>query len=203
MPDERLIIFTRYPQAGKTKTRLIPTLGEEGAVDLHRRMARRTFETVKAFSENRPVRVEIHYEGGDEALMREWVGPDFALVPQADGHLGRRMAMVFQSAFDDSADSVVIIGTDCPSLTPAILLDAFDSLAAGGAVIGPATDGGYYVIGLTHPAPALFENIEWGTDKVLADTCSAAYRTGLAIVLLPLLADVDRPEDLTAMEPFE
>jgi rSAM/selenodomain-associated transferase 1 len=193
----RLVVFTRYPQAGKVKTRLIPALGEEGAADLHCRMTRHTLAAAGELADHGLASVELCYTGGGEQEMRRLFGEELKMVPQLDeGDLGERMHTAFQRCFSEGAGKVVIVGTDCPGLSGRIMLRAFDELDHAPLVLGPARDGGYYLIGLTGLPPKLFEGIPWGTDQVLQLTVNLAKRLELPVNLLIPLDDVDRPEDL-------
>jgi len=194
---EKLIIFTRYPQAGETKTRLVPALGEEGAAELHRRMTVKIVEEGKDLRSSRPVSLEIRYDGGTESEMRHWLGPDYSYRLQGEGDLGKRMFSAFDEAFAAGAGRVVLIGTDIPGLSREIMQRAFRTLENSDLVLGPATDGGYYLIGLrSRSNRALFTGIPWGTQTVLESTLSVAREQGISTALVDLLNDVDRPEDL-------
>ncbi|MCP4639273.1 MAG: DUF2064 domain-containing protein [bacterium] len=197
---ERLAVFTRYPVPGETKTRLIPALGAEGAADVQRAMTEHTVVTARAFREGRGVDVDIRYDNSDDAGMCEWLGTGLAYRPQATGDLGDRMWDAVHAGFLDGMDRVVVIGIDAPGVTEDTLAAAFDAMNGHDLVIGPATDGGYYLIGLSGPAPALFRGVEWGTEKVLAQTVEIASRAGLRVAQLDELSDVDRPEDLGVWE---
>ncbi len=185
MQELRVSLFARWPEPGKAKTRLIPALGAAGAADLHRRLTERTVATVLAAG----LRCEVRTTGADAAAFRGWLGPDVALVDQGEGDLGQRLAGAAQSL------PVLLLGADIPGLQPHHLTAAAAALANAPAVIGPAADGGYWLLGLAAPAPQLFENIAWGTDTVFADTVA---RLSPPPVLLETLADLDRPEDLAA-----
>lgn len=192
----KLIIFTRYPEPGKTKTRLIPVLGKQGAANLHRLMTQKTIARALSLENSRRLSVEIYYAGGSQQLMEDWLGPDLIYHNQGQGDLGARMAAAFQDSFDSGIDKVAIIGTDCPDLKAEIISKAFDELERSDLVFGPAQDGGYYLIGLCRSLPALFGGINWGTDEVLAQTLAIAQKLALNIAELPTLTDIDRPEDL-------
>jgi len=192
----RLIVFTRYPRPGDVKTRLIPALGAEGAAELQRVMTQHTMNWARELAARMAVSVEVHYDGGTHADMRNWLGRDLIHRPQTAGNLGRRMADAFRQAFDEGAGRVVIVGTDCPGITARLAGDAFVALDGADLALGPARDGGYYLIGLRKPALELFAGIRWGTGEVLERTLSAARELGLSHELLESLADVDRPEDL-------
>ena len=197
---ERLIVFTRYPEPGRTKTRLIPALGPEGAADLHRRMTEHTLARARALAERRGTSLEVRFEGGGQALMAQWLGTRLASRPQGEGDLGDRMARAIADALREGAARAIVIGTDCPALASATLAAAFDALQHNDLVLGPATDGGYYLIGLRREAPALFADMPWGTGDVLKRTLAAAKAAGLSFALLGPLDDVDRPEDLPLWE---
>ncbi len=200
----RLIIFTRYPQPGKAKTRLIPALGAEGAADLQRQMTEHTLDAMRPLVE-KGVGVQVLFDGAEAGEMIQWLGEDLDLVPQGEGDLGDRMRRAFSGFFETGVERVVVIGTDCPSLDSENVTEAFDLLEENTIVIGPATDGGYYLIGIRSDAPGwlyelVFQNIPWGTDQVFNVTVNALAETGLDLGLLDEKADVDEPEDLVHWE---
>ncbi len=186
---DHLIVFTRFPVPGEAKTRLIPALGAAGAADLQRQMTGHTVAQARKTG----ARIEIRWTGGTEARLRDWLGQDLNYAEQGAGDLGRRMARAFQDHFDAGAQRVVIIGCDCPSNHWKNIHQSFQCLEKSELVIGPARDGGYYLIGLTRPMPELFIAPDWGTDRVLAQTLAAAP---VKPHLLAELDDVDRPADI-------
>ncbi len=194
--QQTLIIFTRYPQAGKTKTRLIPALGEEAAADLQRQMTEETVQKARQLTHILPLKIEIHFAGGSLQLMKKWLGEDLIFREQVEGDLGVKMQAAFTENFQAKNKNVVIIGIDCPHLDKLILQEAFSACKNHDLVIGPATDGGYYLIGLNHLISELFIDINWGTSEVLFATKNIAQKLGLKVYYLPLLQDIDRPEDL-------
>jgi rSAM/selenodomain-associated transferase 1 len=197
MGQARLILFTRYPEAGQTKTRLIPALGAQGAADLQKWMTEQVVAQIKTFLAGHDlVAGEIHYAGGNDLLIRDWLAADLPYIPQGSGSLGERLERAFAAAFASGADRVVVVGSDCPGLNPAIFAGAFAALASHDLVLGPATDGGYYLIGLTAPQPSLFTDISWGGSEVFETTRAKASLLQLTTHILEQLADVDRPEDL-------
>ena len=197
---DRLIIFPRYPEPGKTKTRLIPALGAEGAADLHRQMVDSTLTWARQLQKNSAMSLEVHYEGGDEYQIQQWLGPDIPCCPQANGDLGEPIAHAFQEAFSAGMARAIIVGTDCPGLTANLAQTAFDALLDYDVVLGPAKDGGYYLVGLRKPVPQLFGGIPWGSGEVLPKTLRIAADLNFRVFLLEPLADVDRPEDLGIWE---
>jgi uncharacterized protein len=197
---QHLIIFTRYPEPGKTKTRLIPVLGSVGAANLQRQMTEHTIFQVKELQRTIDISMEVRFSGGDSQLMQDWLGLDLVYQSQGEGDLGSRMARSLFEAFQSNAEKTIIIGTDCPGVNAQILATAFEKLYTCDLVIGPAIDGGYYLIGLQQPILELFTNIEWGTAEVFQKTVEIAQKLNLSQVNLPSLADIDRPEDLAIWE---
>lgn len=196
---ERLIIFTRYPEPGLAKTRLIPALGAVGAASLHRRFTELMLKRVLAADSelNGGVSIEVWFAGGNEELMRQWLGEDLVYRSQGEGDLGERMARAFATAFGEGMERVAIAGTDCPDLGADLIAELFQRLRGGSKVVlGPAVDGGYYAIGLRCFLPELFTGISWSTSKVLQQTIDKANFLGYDWQLLPELGDIDRPEDL-------
>jgi uncharacterized protein len=201
---DRLIIFTRYPTPGKAKTRLIPALGAEGAAALQRQMAEHTLQQVRKLLALRLVSVEIWFaEDGEQERMQDWLGRDWVYQPQSAGDLGDRLIYSFQSAFDQNMERVVIIGTDCPGLDAHGLAQAFQALEGYDLVLGDALDGGYYLVASRRLHPELFIGIDWSTAVVRAQTIAIAERLGLTVAHLPLLSDVDYPEDLPVWDALQ
>ena len=191
----KLLIFTRYPEAGSVKTRLIPTLGADGARNLHRKMAEHTIKRLDCLT----AEMEVCFTGRGEKEMQEWLGKKRSYSPQGGGDLGQRLLKAFAQAFCQGEDKVVVVGTDCPDLTAAHVQEAFHLLDEFDLVLGPAADGGYYLLGLNRLYKDLFESIPWGTGEVLQATLNKAKLLGINTVLLERLADVDRPKDLEAL----
>lgn len=188
------MIFTRYPEVGRAKTRLIPALGADGATALHRQMVEHTIAQVREMSAL--LSIEVRFAGGDRDLMRQWLGEDLDYRPQAQGDLGARLLQASQQAFAEGATKVLMIGTDCPELDANRLRQTLTLLDQHDVVLGPAIDGGYYLIGLRRLIPELFQDILWSTPAVLKQTVQIAEALDLAIALLTPLSDVDYPEDL-------
>ncbi len=192
----RLILFTRYPRPGRTKTRLIPALGAQGAAALQQRMSEAIIAQMAQFAAQYPVNLEIRYADGNQQAVEAWLSSDIPCLDQGEGDLSDRLRRAFAQAFSQGSRQVVVIGADCPHLTPALFAQAFAALESRELVLGPAMDGGYYLIGLNRLAPALFAEIPWGSEEVLAATLKQAQDLNLSTHLLEPLADVDRPEDL-------
>ncbi len=193
---DQLTIFTRYPEPGLTKTRLIGALGVDGAAALQKELTEKTVQKFDQLVKTSTVEPVIYFEGGDLASMQNWLGHERLYKPQGHGNLGEKLKKAFGDAFSAGAQRVVTIGCDCPDLNKEHIDRAFDALYLKDLVLGPATDGGYYLIGLQRPLDALFENIPWGTDKVFETTVALAQKLGLSIEIQEELHDVDRPADL-------
>lgn len=203
LPTERLLIFTRFPQTGTTKTRLIPALGAEGAAQLQRQMTERTLAIAQGLQVDRPIEIEVRFSGGTLRQMRRWLGSGLTYRPQGLGSLGSRLRQAVETAFAEGSERVAIVGSDCPGIDATLLAKAFDALGDRDVVLGPASDGGYYLIGLRRAIPALFEGIDWGTERVWQQTLDIAEALGVAIAQLPVLDDIDRPEDLSVWETIQ
>ncbi|MFM1843891.1 MAG: hypothetical protein RLZZ490_2634 [Cyanobacteriota bacterium] len=203
MGSHRLLIFTRFPVPGQTKTRLIPALGAEGAANLQRQLTEHAVALAQHLTHNYPIAVTLFYTGGTEAQMQQWLGTgkiwDYA--PQSPGDLGDRLQRAFQTAFDQGSKKVIVMGIDCPFVTKELLQTAFDTLQDHDVVIGPALDGGYYLLGLKAPRPYYFQNIDWGTERVYAQTLGKIQQTGDRPCTLPPLPDIDHPPDLEHLQP--
>ena len=197
--EPALLIFSRAPVPGGAKTRLIPVLGRDGAADLQRSLL---INTLQQASVSRFNRLEL------------WCTPDtkhdcFAecrqryhviLYRQQGSDLGARMHMALQQALKQHTWAV-LIGTDCPGLNSALLNKAYQVLDNGSdAVLGPSADGGYYLIGARRVAAELFSRIAWGTDRVADSTRGRLKKLGYEWSELPVLRDIDTPEDLEAWQ---
>jgi rSAM/selenodomain-associated transferase 1 len=190
-----IAVFARAPVAGAVKTRLIPLLGADGAAELHARLVDSTLQRAAGV---RAARVTL-WVAGDAAhsFIADCAARHRCAVrAQVGNDLGARMHHAFERtlAADDAA-GCVLIGTDCPALASALLQGAVAALRTHDAVLGPALDGGYVLIGLTRPRAALFEGIAWGSDSVLAATRARIAQAGLRHHELPPLPDLDTPED--------
>ena len=193
---EHLIVLARLPEPGRSKTRLIPAIGADKAAAVYDYLARRTLQVVRELSERRRITVTVHYTGGSDAELQAAFGKDLEYQSQQGNSLGERLQFAIEMAFARNAQRVLVIGTDCPTLNAEDLELAFDVLGNHEVVIGPALDGGYYLIGLTDSCPDLFDEIDWSTDQVYRQTIERALALKLTWISLRSLQDVDFPEDL-------
>ncbi len=185
-----LLVFIRNPQLGKVKTRLARTLGDEEALRIYHILLKKTRATALACKVERWLFYSDFITENDA-----WLHSDFQKKVQRTGGLGERMEAAFQMAFDAGAEKVAIIGSDTPDLTGDVLQDAFDLLDSSDFVLGPASDGGYYLIGMKALESSVFQGIEWSTETVREKTLKKIAAAGKSFALLPVLLDVDTEED--------
>lgn len=192
----RIVVLARFPAPGDVKTRLIPALGAEGAAALQRELTAHTLAWAGAALRETGGELEVRFAGGAEADIRQTCGPSFRYRPQGGGDLGARMLEAFEVAAAEGIGRALVIGSDCPGLDAQRLREASGMLAGHDLVLGPADDGGYYLIGLRAPEPRLFEDIAWGGAGVCRETLERARALRLRTALLAPLGDIDRPADL-------
>lgn len=201
-----LVMLTRFPRLGEVKTRLVPPLSSEEALALHDRLARHTLFSLLAVQASGEARVEVRTDAPSPRMAHAWLGSGFVARDQGDGSgLGERIRLAFDDALRRGAERAVVVGSDCPGLSAQHVRDAISLLDEVDVVLGPAADGGYYLVALrrssaTSSVPVLFNGIPWGTDAVLEDTLAICEEHCLAHALLERLPDVDRPEDLPDAE---
>jgi hypothetical protein len=190
-----LIIFAKAPIPGKVKTRLCPPLDEEEAASLHGSLVLDAIERTKGLQG-----VSLYVAGTpdlDHPFFKVLEGRYVAnLLPQRGPDLGLRMRQAMQDAFDQGAKDVLLTGTDLPTLPRANLVEALTLIKKHDVVLGPTTDGGYYLIGLRKMVPDLFQGIAWSTASVFAETKKKIEAAGLSLGLLPECRDVDTLDDL-------
>jgi len=189
----RIALFARRPVAGEVKTRLSPAVPPALALDLYRALLEDALAvSAEAAADER----SIYWAGAAATEDGPAVPPGVRERQQQGAGLGERLAQAFVELLAAAGDRAVILGADCPGLEAATLERAFDALGSHDVVLGPARDGGYYLIGLRRPAPGLFREIEWSTPRVLDQTRERAAKAELTVALLPALDDLDTPEDL-------
>ncbi len=188
------VVFVKTPVPGRVKTRLARDIGNEAACALYRRMTNHAIGQVVASG----FPLVVCYDGVSDELPDDWRQPAWSVIPQTGTDLGQRMAAAFCALFSDAVEHVVLIGSDIPGIDAAYLHQAFSQLDDHDLVIGPATDGGYCLIGFRQQSftPVLFEGIPWSTDQVLHLTLQSALKEGLNVGLLQELSDVDTVDDL-------
>ncbi len=199
------IMLVRHPRLGEVKTRIGASLGDQAALDLHVRLARHTLNAMLALRACREATVEVRTDASFVHATREVFGRGPHYRYQGEGDLGDRIRLALAEAFRRGEDRVIVVGSDCPRLGAGHLRAALAGLETSDVVIGPAADGGYYLIGARRQAAnrvlaALFAQMPWGTSDVFTETVHRAQAAGLGIVELETLPDVDLPEDLSDAE---
>jgi len=193
-PDSRILLFAKAPLPGRVKTRLIPRIGARRAAELYTELLWRSLRT--ASGGLAPVQLRCAPDTLHPLFQQAAGRTGVTLHAQVAGDLGARMGHATQRALAEAA-SVLLIGADCPVLEPTHLRRALDWLEKGSdAVLGPAEDGGYVLMGLKRYFPQLFEGIEWGGDSVLQSTRRRMGQLRLSVSELETLWDLDREEDL-------
>jgi len=187
-----IAVFAKAPVPGQVKTRLVPLLGEESAAELHSTLVRRALATACAASLG-PVSLWCMPDTGHPFFRACAQAYGVGLEAQKGGHLGERMARALEAML--ARGPALLIGSDCPALTADDLHAAARSLATHDAVIQPAEDGGYVLVGLSRPVPGLFEGIRWGEGRVMRDTRVRLRAAGATWREFPARWDVDRPND--------
>ncbi|MBD2717017.1 TIGR04282 family arsenosugar biosynthesis glycosyltransferase [Microvirga sp. STR05] len=190
-----LLIFARHPELGRVKTRLAAAIGPEAALAVYRELLAHTRAATEQLQVHKTVWL-AEPPATPSATPDLWAGYEQQL--QLPGDLGTKMQMAFSHAFANGARAAIIIGTDCPGLTAALVQEAFVALATHEVVIGPAEDGGYYLLGMKEVCTDLFLRKSWSTNSVLPHTLADADRLGLQVKQLPMLRDVDDATDLAA-----
>jgi hypothetical protein len=192
-------IFAKAPVPGYVKTRLAAEIGPTAAAELYRWVGRAVVATSAAATTHTTVVWCTPW--GRRTLIREWLKgiPGVRLRAQPVGDLGRRLRLAFARHFEAGARRVVIIGTDCPGITSSNLERAFAALRTTDLVLGPAVDGGYYLIGLRAPQPQLFQRMAWSTDQVFRATVQRAGVLGCSCRVLRRLRDLDTLDDAQAL----
>ena len=189
--NPKLIAFVRAPRPGQVKTRLAKTLGGEAAAEAYKAMMDHLFKNLKSL---RGVEFRFTPDLARNEFGR-WLRPGWRLAAQGPGDLGARLARAFQESFARGSRPVVVIGSDCPAVVPGDIASAWRLLVTNDIVLGPATDGGYWLVGLRRPHSGLFKYIPWSTSAVLETTLRRASQASLTVHLLRTLGDIDTVED--------
>lgn len=192
-----LIVFVKYPEAGHVKTRLAKSIGEKEAAALYGLFVELLLKKTDNMNSKRLI---FYTPVNQRDKVSSWLNDDSKLYPQKGDDLGQRMSNAFRFAFARGARRIVIVGTDIPLLNREIILKAFRELENRQCVIGPSPDGGYYLLGLSHFDERIFQNIPWGTGKVLNQTLRIVQGLGLTYSLLEEHFDVDDIEDLIRLK---
>ena len=184
-----LIVFVKYPEPGKVKTRLAVGVGSERAAELYKGFVERILEQVNSST----YKIVLYCDQAERLIdFKNWLGADYDFKFQEGEDLGERMKNAFYNEFEDGANHVSIIGTDCLSIDECVICNAFDNLQDKKVVLGPASDGGYYLLALREFRDDIFKNVNWSTEKVFEQTVSK-IEEGCGV--LPVLSDIDTYQD--------
>jgi rSAM/selenodomain-associated transferase 1 len=186
-------VFAKYWQAGGVKTRLSAALGEQQAATVYQQFVLALLRRLAHTADRRTI---VYWPGDRAAKFAEAAGAQWETTPQDDGDLGARMHRFFQQAFDGGAGRVVVIGSDSPTLPSEFIERAFSLLDDHDVVLGPSTDGGYYLIGAAGRVPPVFDGVHWSTSSVWPQTIGRLEAAGLRYATLEVWYDVDDFEDL-------
>jgi rSAM/selenodomain-associated transferase 1 len=191
-----LLIFVKYPEPGKVKTRLAENIGFENAAMLYRKMAEQIIYDLSKLADYRKI---VFFDPPERRndVMRWLKFNGLSFIAQEGNSLGEKILNAFKHAFSLGADKAVIVGTDCPQITTQTILKAFEKLKRSGVVIGPSYDGGYYLLGLRRFIPEIFHDVDWSTNLVFDQTMKKIRDKGLESDCLETFRDVDTVDDLS------
>ncbi|MCB0430273.1 MAG: TIGR04282 family arsenosugar biosynthesis glycosyltransferase [Flavobacteriales bacterium] len=193
---QHLIVFIRNPRLGKVKTRLAADIGDVRALEVYQRLLSITHGAVVGMDV--PCRKSVWYS---DCIPKEpdlWSASGFEQCLQTEGDLGARMQHAMEQAFRENGGPVVLIGSDCPEVSPRILQEAFRHLQDTDCVLGPAADGGYYLIGCRTSFPFVFQDMPWSRPELFETTCRVLKARGCRVHTLEVLTDIDKVSDLKA-----
>jgi hypothetical protein len=199
LDDRCLLFFVKYPEKGKVKSRLAAVIGDDSAVSLYKNLVAQMLSTLKEGTF--PLYI-CFFPKNAQKPIKNWLGREYRYIPQNGKDLGERMRNGFIGGFAMGYKRVVLIGSDIPDLPMKYIEEAFKSLKEMDAVIGPAFDGGYYLIGfnLNTFSPQVFEGIVWGTENVFEETMRKLKRFRRVVYTLPYQRDIDTAEDLKRLK---
>ena len=205
--DNALIIFLKYPEPGKVKTRIAKAIGNEKACLIYKQLAEKVITNI-CQKNTAPYDIYVFFIPTDKKhAIKTWLTPvfdknggvDVYYKSQNGDSLGERMSLAFRKILQEHPyKKGIIIGADCPEIDTSLIEDAFEVLREKDIVIGPAKDGGYYLLGMSGYVHDLFVDINWSTDRVFRQTMEKVYKNNLSCTILTTLRDIDTWEDLCA-----
>jgi uncharacterized protein len=188
-----IILFTRVPISGQTKTRLIPFLGDDECADLHKAFINDIYQTCRKVQCD----ILIYCTPIEEKqILQEIIGSENSFYNQVGNDLGEKMRNAFKESFEIGYESCILIGTDIPTIKVDYLKEAFLSLETKDVVINPTEDGGYYLIGMKQDYPSIWNIKRYGTNTVIKDTILQIEKLGLSVKVGASCCDIDTKEDL-------
>jgi rSAM/selenodomain-associated transferase 1 len=191
-------MFARAPVLGKVKTRLIPVLGDQGALDMHLHLVDRQIKVLNTLNNHSICRAQLWVDqNAEDAAFTKFMGE---VKLQQGNDLGEKMYHASKEVLEEYS-RVVIIGSDCPGIDESYLEQALQALEDEGThiVLGPALDGGYVLIAMKQPREEIFQDVDWGTERVLEQTLDKCKQCGLSFITLSSLRDIDTAEDLKSL----
>ncbi|MBI5149912.1 MAG: TIGR04282 family arsenosugar biosynthesis glycosyltransferase [Candidatus Omnitrophica bacterium] len=192
MGPDVLLYFVKYPTPGKVKTRLAKTVGEQVAARLYSELTEKNLEVIASLYQRNICDLVIVFDPPEKSKdIKRWLSLSCEYLPQCGGGLSERLIRSFHEAFQRGGKRVMALGSDTLGLTTDIIQHGFEALQSSDVVIGPAEDGGYYLIGLSSFQPELFQGISWSTDTVLQQTYNHISKLGLSYQILTPLEDLD------------
>lgn len=194
--EKVLIVLLKNPIRGKVKTRLAESVGEDAALQIYLRLMKHTLTIADKVQAHKLILWSDYIQDGPGSLGSATHGL------QQGGDLGERMAAAFRQSFNLGAQRAVIIGSDCPGINADLIEEAFDQLVRNDVVIGPACDGGYYLLGMSSFYPQLFAGKKWSTEHVYRDTLADTLRLALSASILKEMSDIDEEKDLATYPDF-
>ena len=197
---DQILVFARFPEIGRCKTRLAKGLGKENALLIYRALLDHTLAVVKSSPG-----LGVLFADPDEhvADAPEWAAGMDAYHPQGPGNLGEKLARAVRKSFAEGARRVILIGCDCPQISKDSVVSSFQALEQHDVVLGPTNDGGYYLIGMKESLAFLFQGIPWSSEKVLEKTLNALNFHSLSYILLDIFSDVDTQADFDRVRHLE
>lgn len=197
---DHLLFFTRFPTPGVVKSRLAAEIGAAAATAAHDVMARYCLAAAQSASLAMGASLRVLITGANAEAAADWLGSGHCFVDQGEGDLGERFHRAVKACIDQGARRVIVMGADCPALSPALIADAFARLNDNDVVLGPTVDGGFYLFGLAERSAdqftALIADLPWGTDAARAAVERNAWRAGARLKLLPMQVDIDTLADI-------
>ncbi|MDB5047691.1 MAG: hypothetical protein JWO30_762 [Fibrobacteres bacterium] len=198
--EYEVLIFAKYPESGRCKTRLAKGVGDENALRIYRALLDHTLDTVRATPYRKVLMVDPPERAADAS---EWAPGMDAYLPQSSGDLGQRMESAVEAAFTRGAKKIILLGSDCPQISKDSVISTFDALNRYDVVLGPTDDGGYYLLGLKEVNASLFRNIPWSSEKVFEKTLNILKFQTLSYLLQNAFSDVDTLEDFNRVKHLE
>ncbi len=186
-----LLIFVKHPIPGQVKTRLAKTVGNNRALAIYQKLLEYTLEQAEGTKAAKAIFYGNEVPSGDL-----WDEAGYQRFLQVEGDLGTRMQHAFAWGFEQGYSRIQVIGSDCPGVTSELLQEGFEALATHDLVLGPAQDGGYYLLGMNSPFYGIFEKKSWSTDRLFGESVISIFQGKKSFCLLPELSDIDHEGDL-------